>query len=169
MIKNVTIFFILLLYQICANSETISVVYQIRPPYHTNEKDGILDKILIKIEKLSGMPFSMINIPLQRGLNMIVENKEKICLAANYKNSEREKIAKISIPLYQEKGTVIIFRKDDNNFNEPLKLQNLLMNKKLILLTKVGLSYGKYIDELLKKNNNNVEQSSTDQESMIKK
>lgn len=143
--------------------DKLLLAVQDRPPYFIYKKnvttpdDGVIYHLILKILNNANINFEFKNVPLIRSVSEIKSNKDKTCLPAAFKNKEREDIALFSKAYFQDKKTVIVFRKNDNKFKNYDKFENILKNNEIILLLKLGYIYGKYIDDLIfevKKYNN---------------
>ncbi|KAB8029849.1 substrate-binding periplasmic protein [Fluviispira multicolorata] len=137
----------------CAYAESeLKIQVQIRPPFFTeNEKTGeinggILYTLIRKILKDANISYVIENLPLPRSFFEIKQNKTQVCYPAGVINDERKKFANFSIPYFRDKKFVAIVRKSDKRFLNNETVTNLLQNKKLILIIKLGYSYSEYID-----------------------
>ena len=148
-------------------ADEIRISYHIRPPFYTKKKDGIIDKKLKFLEKETKIKFIMEEYPVKRALKIILQNKEKFCLGSVYFNKEREKIGKFSVPIYHGKAILIVVRKNDNRFSKKENASELLKNNKILPLFKIGYSYGKYIDKIIKDNNININNTTADVQTML--
>ena len=62
-------------------------------------------------------------------MQMIQENKVKVCYPLGLRNAEREKLALISLPIYQDKNMIIVYNsnnsliKNYNSFIDMLRIK----------------------------------------------
>ena len=99
----------------------------------------------------AGIAFEWKKMPFKRQLQTIQYNKKKACGIGWFKNPEREKFARFSMPIYQDEPMVTISRKDNNAMMQHRELSRLFEDKNIKILVKDGYSYGMYVDDLMKK------------------
>lgn len=136
-------------------SEKIIIDYYPRPPYYmapngaNHPSDGIIYHLVVKIMVAAKIPYEFNLIPFVRTTKRIKENKIKACAPSSFKTKEREEYAYFSKPIFQDKKNVLIIRKDDERFKKYNISDDVLKDPNLILLLKIGLSYGDYIGNKL--------------------
>ncbi len=146
------IIFFLIIIQYTLFSQTLEILYEDREPYiktESNTISGIVATPLINAIKNANIKITLIKKPSKRHLFEIKSNNKAICAIGWFKNNEREKFAKFSNFLYQDKAMGVLVRKDNPLITEISDLNTLLENKSLKLLTKSSYSYGTYIDNKL--------------------
>jgi len=145
--------------------EKIYLYVQERPPYFIFDKnnempiDGITYKIVNNIFKSANILYEYNKIPLVRVIPAIKENKFKICYPNALKNKEREDISYFTKPFYKDKKSIIIIKKNNQKFKEYKNFVDILKDNNIILLLKLGYSYGDFIKKqifLIKKYNNSL-------------
>ena len=94
----------------------------------------------------AGIRFKWEKTPAARQLDILKANKSKDCLIGWFKNPDREKFAKYSDFIYQDKPTIALARSDNPKIQSGLSIESVLSNAELILLVKSGYSYGQFID-----------------------
>nr|BFD32569.1 hypothetical protein GTC16762_21870 [Pigmentibacter ruber] len=142
-------------FNIFAETETIFLNYQPRIPFFIEDKkekypvDGTIYKIIQSIFQGLDIEYKYSNVPVIRTLQMIKENKVKVCYPLGLRNIEREKIALISKPIYKDKNTIVLYNIDNEKIKLYSNFTEMLKDKNITLLVKIGYSYGKLIDEKL--------------------
>ena len=131
-------------------SDLIIIHYHERPPYYitgTLDIHGLCcDPVKIAFTN-AGIPFKWQKTPAKRQLEILKNTNSKECIAGWFKSEEREKFAKYSHYIYQDKPVIAIARSDNYNIKLNRSLEEILKNKNLILLKKNGYSYGQFIDK----------------------
>ncbi|XOB63235.1 hypothetical protein ACMC56_05355 [Campylobacterota bacterium DY0563] len=161
-----TTFFIILL----KAEDSLIIVYEERIPYVKNDSNSITGLVAtpaIQALKYSGIKYQLKEKPSKRHLYEIKANINKICAVGWFKNIQREEFAKFSYPLYQDKPLGIISRNENKNILKNISIDDLLKNKNLSLLTKASYSYGKFLDEKIKKYKTKNKIVYTDNKKMI--
>jgi polar amino acid transport system substrate-binding protein len=135
-----------------AAQESIDVYYNERPPYLVSERDGSVSGLTgtpaTQAFRAAGISFVWIRMPSNRQMKELQENRSPACAVGWFKSAERERFAKFSKPIYQDRPTVGLANAD-SPIPEHEPLSALLANKKRRILVKDGYSYGPYIDRLL--------------------
>ncbi len=175
-IRHIFIVLIILLISVATNTDSLMgdegfiVCYVDRFPYHYIKEgkiEGFVGKASDYAFKKSGFPFRWQETPAIRMMVMLKESQEKVAMAGWFKNSEREKIGKFSIPVYQDKPSTIIIKRDNEQLKKIKSFNSLLSDKKLTLLIKEGYSYGKDFDGMIKKYNTNTLKVTVDMVKMV--
>jgi len=135
----------------------ITLHYNERPPYLITSGSGV--------EGLTGTPATlvfqnMINIPFQwkqtpskRQLYLLEQNRGRDCLVGWFKLEEREKYAKYTLPIYQDRPQIALARADNNKISSGSVIDDIFSNPQLTLLVKDGYSYGDFLDKKIKDSN----------------
>ncbi len=165
----------------------ISIQYQNRPPFFIENpithklSEGIGFEIIDKILKESKINFVYENKPLVRTLGDIKENKSLSCYPYAYKSIEREKNSLFSLPFQKTSKLILAIRKNDLRFKNLNTFKDVISNKDLFPIIKIGYNHEKVISELLEKyknysiykiekeKNNKIVSTSADQEEMLLK
>ena len=135
--------------------EHLTIHYQEREPYFINDKvtkkvgDGVLYHLTKKILEDANISFDFNELPTVRTFFLMKENKEKICISYTTYDSARIEFAQYSLPFFQGKPEVVIYRKNDLRFSKYKTIKEILKDNNLILLVKRGYTYGNYIDKIL--------------------
>ncbi|WGL59273.1 transporter substrate-binding domain-containing protein [Pigmentibacter sp. JX0631] len=146
--------------QLHSAENSIVIHYQNRPPFFIDNSktkkldDGIAFKLIDKILKNSQIKFSYENQPLIRTLLNIKENTIPVCFPFAYKSSDREKFALFSKPYYKTLKLVIPVKENDNRFQNISNLEQLISNKNLKPILKIGYNHEHDVAKLLEKYKN---------------
>ena len=137
--------------------EPIQLYYYDRIPYAVADNQGGVSGLCAtpaaEAFKKAGIPFQWKAMPFKRQLVTIKHNKKKGCGIGWFKNPEREKFARFTDAIYQDKPAITISRKGNVSLAQHSDLQTLLKDRNVKLLVKDGFSYGAYIDGLIEKYN----------------
>lgn len=132
-----------------AEGEMITLHYHERPPYYMTGPLGVygicVDPVKLAFSRAK-IPFRWEKTPAKRQLDIVKSNQSKDCLIGWFKNPEREKFAKYSHFIYQDKPTIALARADNDKIISNGPLDRTLLNSDLVLLRKNGYSYGPFID-----------------------
>ena len=155
-----------------AGPAPIRMLYYERNPYHYTDSSGRLVGLTatptIEVFARAGIPIKWEAVPLNRVLEMLKRNTEPLCTPGWYKNAEREEYARISVPIYRDKGGAGVVRAGFQ-FKEGATARELLARHDLRLLAKQNFYYGAYLDELIgKMAPAQIYMTSTDVPSIIK-
>lgn len=132
------------------DAEPLKVLYNERPPYMVakdGEVTGLTADAAAYALRKAGIPFQWVEIPSARQLFMLQENQERLAALGWYRNPERERFAKFSTPLYQDRQIAVLARKDNTKVAAVDSVAHLLGDRQLTLLAKAGYSYGRFLDE----------------------
>ena len=135
-------------------ADRIILHYHERKPYYFTTDDGVKGLLAEKAAAAfnrSGVSFRWEKTPPSRQLEIIRENQDMACALGWFKNPERERFAKYSEFVYQDKPTLALARADNERMPDKLSLDQLFSDRGLRLLRKDGYSYGKFIDEKIVK------------------
>ncbi|MCK5311466.1 MAG: transporter substrate-binding domain-containing protein [Desulfobacteraceae bacterium] len=149
----------------------ITIHYHERPPYYVTDSSGVYglcsDPAKIAFET-SGVLFKWQKTPAKRQLEIIKTNRSKECIIGWFKTSEREKFAKYSHYIYQDKPMIALARKDNNRIKSNRSLKETFLNTNLILLKKSSYSYGQFIDIKIVEFNPTILISNSENVTMLK-
>lgn len=130
--------------------ETISLYYNERAPYLETVDEGIVKGLSATPAALAfqkaGIPFVWKKLPSKRQMNVLKSNTGQDCLVGWFKNAEREKFARYTLPIYQDKPTIGLALFSNTLLETGVTLESVLNKQKIRLLVKDGYSYGSYID-----------------------
>jgi polar amino acid transport system substrate-binding protein len=149
----------------------ITVHYYERPPYlvatPTGPKGLTADPIDFAFKK-TGIPFQWEQTPPKRQMELVQNNRGRDCIVNWFKNPEREKFAKYSSPLYQDKPQIALARADNHKIQSEKTVAEVLSDPNLTLLVKDGYSYGGYLDTQIAERKPTVEKTDRESPQMLK-
>jgi uncharacterized protein (TIGR02285 family) len=128
------------------------VEYYERPPYAWTGGDGTaqgmaIDRLRTAL-KGSGVRFRFVLVPATRQLHDVTRTDTPLCAVARYKTPERERQAKFSRMLVQERPYVA-FSRQDSAIGAQATIDDLLRDTKHRVVVKIQKSYGATIDAAL--------------------
>ncbi len=132
----------------------ITIHYHERPPYYLTGPLGVYGLCADPVKQAfdrAKIPFRWEKTPAKRQLDILKENRSRACLIGWFKNLEREKFARYSHPIYQDKSFIALGRADNPQLISNGALDATLLNSGLVLLRKNGYSYGKLLDTMILK------------------
>jgi polar amino acid transport system substrate-binding protein len=149
----------------------ITIYFHVRPPYAEPGAPvgvkGLLVSPVIKALNETGLEAQWVEMPSARQTEEIKRAVEPTCGLGWFKRPEREEYAVFTAPIYKDRPSVIVARKDDARFATPTSLQQIFADPALKLLVKTGYSYGKVIDDWLQKYHPPSEESAGTNEIML--
>ena len=133
----------------------VQLYYGERVPYAVTDEHGTVHGLTAtaaaKAFEQAGIPFQWKKMPFKRQLATIKANKKMACGIGWFKKPEREKFARFTEVIYQDRPSIVISRKGSNAIAQYGTVSNLLQDKTVKLLVKDSFSYGAYIDEQIAK------------------
>lgn len=130
-------------------------LYNERPPYMLGDNKGHVSGLTASVAdyalRKAGIPFQWREVPSQRQMQYLRENQVEVAAVGWFKNAERESFCKFSIPLYKDKEIVLLAKSRNEKVSKHKALDSLFLDKNLVLLLKKGYSYGKFIDDKIRK------------------
>lgn len=130
--------------------EALTIHYHQRRPYYVGyqgEVYGLVANTVNIALKSSDVRFSWVETPAGRQLDIIRSNESKSCAAGWFKTDARQKYAKFSDPLYQDRPFVAVARADSELLKSRDSVVRVFNEYRLKLLIKRGYSYGNYLDK----------------------
>lgn len=132
-----------------AECGSITVHYNERVPYlHAtgNGVEGLTATPAAIAFKEAGIPFQWKNTPSKRQMKVIEDNTGCDCAVGWFKNPEREKFAKYTRYIYQDRPQIALARADNEKLRSGMTVDSVLSNHNLTLEIKDGYSYGSFLD-----------------------
>ncbi len=170
--KIIVIAIMLMIFQQLVICETLTVSYLERPPYYetiTGKPTGFLIELTMKIFKNAKIKVNFKDMPPKRIMMEIKRDGSLHCSVGWFKNKDRIKFAKFSLPIYQNKRIVILTTiKKSNSFSGLYTLRQVFQDKSLAVVTMSAFSYGNYIDKLIKDTSPNLYKISSEQNTLPK-
>lgn len=135
--------------------ESVVIHYHLRPPFYMSDGNRVHGLVLQPIATAfanAGIPHVFRETPARRQLEIIAANEGRSCAAGWFKTAERQSFALYSLPVYRDKPFVAVFRADVTQLAESeTTLDRVLADGRLTLLVKEGYSYGRQVDEGLRR------------------
>ncbi|MFC3853056.1 substrate-binding periplasmic protein [Salinispirillum marinum] len=139
-------------FALAQRTQLITVHYNERFPYMYEEEGalkGLTATRVIAALDAAGLNYRWIETPAARQLTLIEQNSGADCGIGWFKNNQRERFAQFSDALYQDQPIAILTRTAHPLFRSNRTLHDVLADRRLILNTKVGYSYGEFLDYLI--------------------
>lgn len=137
-----------------AGGETLTMVFRDKPPYSYVENGiqrGFLLERTKRILDRAGVKAQFIDLPPKRIFLEIQNNTEAICSFGWYKIPEREKYAKFSPPIHQDRPHVVLASAHAAaEIRKHRSLKTLMADADLTLAVVDGVSYGPELDEMIR-------------------
>ena len=137
----------------CWANETVTLLFNERPPYLITNKDGSASGLTgtptAKAFQAAGIPVAWSVLSTKRQVQTLTENAGPSCAIGWFYKPERAQFAKFSKPIYRDHPFVVIAGRNFK-FERGSKLEQVLANKANRVLVKEGFSYGD-IDQLIAK------------------
>jgi polar amino acid transport system substrate-binding protein len=154
-----------------ADDLSITLYFHIRPPCAQPGAPvgvkGLLVTPVIKALNEAGLDARWVEMPPARQTEEIKRATTPACGLGWFKRPEREEFAIFSAPIYKDRPSVIVTRKDDARFAAPSSLQRIFADPSLKLLVKTGYSYGAVIDGWLQAYRPATQESAGANETML--
>lgn len=100
--------------------------------------------------KNAKIPFVIAETPFARQLHMIEKNSGRDCVIGVFKKPEREAFAKFTNPIYKDQPQIILTAAANaQRFAKINSVTDLFADESVILLVKLGYSYGVALDKLI--------------------
>ena len=132
--------------------EPLILEYSERPPYAWTDGRGAaqgtaLNTVRTALDK-AGIEYRLLPVPANRQIVDIERSASMVCGIARYKTSEREHIAKFSMPLIEERPYVVFSRKSAG-LSDQVSLPDLLGDRSMRVVLEAQRSFGDALDSLL--------------------
>ncbi|MDM8545072.1 transporter substrate-binding domain-containing protein [Candidatus Venteria ishoeyi] len=143
-----------------------------RPPLFnikdTDNISGIIAEPTAQVFEMAKVPFRWRITSSKAVLKKLEQNTQALCGTGWFKNTEREKFAKYSLPIYQDGARVIMIRANDAAVKKHTFFTHLFADNSLKAGLKKGYSYGPYIDDRIKELSPQVVMTNQGGEGMIR-
>ncbi|MCZ4282825.1 transporter substrate-binding domain-containing protein [Kiloniella laminariae] len=128
----------------------LKVLFHARAPYYSQSGEqvtGLIADRTAEVFQKAGIAFFWEEMPPKRQLVTISKNLEPVCAAGWFKNPEREAFARYTLPIYQDRPTVVLTRQDATAVIIHKRIDGLLADVRATLLIRDGYSYGAFLDD----------------------
>ena len=136
-------------------SAQVTLHFNERPPSVFFKEGRLLGLVGSPIEaafRAADIQYTLALTPIARQLLIIKSNTGLDCLASGaFKNEEREAQGKFTEPIYRDKARIALTSARNTKVKDDGTIESVLGDKTIRLLVKQGYSYGKVIDDLIKK------------------
>jgi uncharacterized protein (TIGR02285 family) len=155
--KSVTIIISLLvmlaIMPVTSQAEPLLMVFRDKPPYSYLENGALKGFLLERTQKIlarAKIESKFVMLPPKRIFQDIQINAEPVCSFGWYKIPEREKYARFSIPMHQDRPHVILASpKSAQVIRRHKTLKSVMADPKLVLAVADGVSYGPELDTMI--------------------
>lgn len=154
-----------------ADEAHVTILFHIRPPYayygQDQQVEGLLSAPVSAALARAGMNADWVEMPPARQTEEIKRAMHATCGLGWFKRPEREAFASFTNPIYQDRPTVVVARKDDARFTDGMSLQDSFKDPARMLAVRIGYSYGAAIDAWIKSLQPRAEVSSATNEQLL--
>ncbi len=154
-----------------AEEPGLTILFHVRPPYSELGAPagvkGLLVAPLIRAMSQAELSAHWQEMPPARQTEEIRRAMGPVCGLGWFKRPEREEFALFVGPIYQDRPSVIVARKDDTRFAAPAVLQLIFADRSAKLIVKTGYSYGTTIDAWIERHRPDREESAGSNEAIL--
>lgn len=138
-----------------ATDQAVTLHYIQRPPYMVRAGEGLTGLTggpSFRAFLDAKIPMVLKETPFARQLHYLKMNSGQDCMIGIFKKTEREKFARYSKPIYQDQPQILLTAAANApRFVPHASVVDVFNDKGLVLLVKLGYSYGGPIDALIEK------------------
>ena len=146
-----------------ASAQSLLMVFRDKPPYSFMDggvAKGFLLERTRRVLSAAGVEAQFQEMPPKRLFFEIEKNEQAICSFGWYKIPEREKFARFSVPLHQDKPHVVLVGPGSvGAVRKHGTLKELMADSTLVMAVADGVSYGPELDQLILKFAGKVDRS----------
>ncbi|MFZ6645732.1 transporter substrate-binding domain-containing protein [Undibacterium sp. TJN25] len=155
-----------------AGTADITLLYVEHPAFHfdkhnNGKMEGLIAVPVTQAFQQAGVSYKWQQIPLARQYQILQDSQESACIVGALKNPEREKVGKFSHPIYLARPVVALTRADNAAMTDGRKLEETLRQPQLTMLSKVGYSFGKFVDDSVARYQPRTETTSAELPNML--
>lgn len=135
-----------------AADEPLLMVFRDKPPYSYVEngvQKGFLLERTRRILDAAAVRANFLDMPPRRIFHELQANQERICSFGWYKIPEREKFARFSLAIHQDRPHIVLFGPRMAEPRRHASLAELMADGRLTLAVADGVSYGPELDRLI--------------------
>ncbi len=155
-----------------AAADPIQILVHERVPYYVisgpTTVGGLVGKPAAVALADSGVDFEWRKTSANAQLNIIKADKDRVCAVGWFKTAKREAFAKFTRPIYQGKPLVVVARSDNARVLGHQTFGDLLGDRDVKMGSKLGYSYGAYIDAKIAALASRVVTTSQNKDGMIR-
>jgi polar amino acid transport system substrate-binding protein len=149
----------------------LTILFHVRPPYSELGAPagvkGLLVAPVVRAMDQAQISAHWIEMPPARQTEEIRRAHEPVCGLGWFKRPEREDFAFFVGPIYEDRPSVVVARKDDPRFKPPATLQQIFSDPGAKLIIKTGYSYGPVVDAWLQRQQPDTEESAGSNEAIL--
>lgn len=157
-------------------SETIPLPIEVyiydRPPLFnikgSDSVTGLVADPTARVFETAKVPFRWRIVSSRAALKQVELDSRPLCATGWFKNTDRERYAKYTLPIYQDRVRVTIVRANDAAVRRHTTFSGLMSDSSLKVGLKKGYSYGSYVDSLLKEKSPRIIMTNQDEEGMVR-
>ncbi len=130
--------------------QVITLHYNERPPYLKTTPQGAKGLTATPASQaftVAEIPYKWQITPSKRQMYFLEINQGCDCLVGWFKNPEREKFAKYTMSIYQDKPQIALARADNKKLYSGMTVDKALSDPSIVLKVKSGYSYGSFLDK----------------------
>jgi len=135
--------------------QAVTLHYIQRPPYMVRAGEGLTGLTggpSYRAFRDAKIPVVLQETPFARQMHYLEINAGRDCMIGMFKKPEREKFARYSKPIYQDKPQVLLTAAvHAERFAAHTSVVDVFNDKRLVLLVKLAYSYGATLDALMEK------------------
>lgn len=136
-----------------AGAEPLPMLYRDKPPYSYQEQGvakGFLYELTARVMARAGIDSRFDVMPPKRIFLALQDPAQAVCSFGWYRIPERERYARFSAPMHQDRPHVILAGpRSSAAVRRHTSLQSLLQDAQLTLATADGVSYGPELDAMI--------------------
>lgn len=138
-----------------ASAQSLLMAFRDKPPYSFMD-NGVAKGFLLertrRVLSAAGVEAQFREMPPKRLFFEIEKNEQAICSFGWYKIPERERYARFSIPLHQDKPHVVLVGpRSVGTVQKNATLRELMSDSALVMAGADGVSYGPELDRMISK------------------
>ncbi|MCK5100668.1 MAG: transporter substrate-binding domain-containing protein [Desulfobacteraceae bacterium] len=155
-----------------AECPVISIHYHERAPYQETTDtgvEGLTGTPVTLVFQKAGIHFEWVKTPSKRQLKIIKDNYGCDCSVGWFKNPDREKFARYTYYIYQDKPQIALARADNRRLKSGVSVASVLSNRELTLEVKDGYSYGSFLDAKIAQYKPAIDRTTSENVYMLKK
>jgi uncharacterized protein (TIGR02285 family) len=154
-----------------ADESRVTILFHVRPPYASYDGErhvaGILADRAAAAFDAAGIQVEWVEMPPARQPEEIKRAERATCGLGWFKRPEREAFATFSDPIYRDRPTIVVARKEDARFADGMTLRDSFRDPARTLVTKTGYSYGAEIDAWIEQLRPHAETSAAGNELLL--
>lgn len=170
---RVIMLFVLMTGYVFAEDGLMNVMFNERVPYMSEVKaantvKGLTADVVNYAFPKAGIKYKWENVPAKRQLEILTVGTDLAVGLGWFKNPDREKFAKFSVAMYQDKPMHAIVKATNKKLTSGKTVESVLKDQNINMLIKDGYSYGQFIDDKIKALNPKMSKVTVESVNMVK-